>query len=44
MLCSAVKHTSFGRVTAMASFIFSLLLLSVVRFVFSCYLLWRLDC
>lgn len=39
-----LSHTSFSRVTAMTSFIFSLLLLSVVRFVFSCYLLWRLDC
>ena len=35
--------TSFSRVTAMTSFIFSLLLLSVVRFVLPSYLLWRLD-
>lgn len=36
-------HTSFCRATSMTSLIFSLLLLSVVRLVFSGYLLWRLD-
>lgn len=46
MLDSGVHdaRTSFSRVTAVTSFLFSLLLLSVVRLVFSCYLLWWLDC